>query len=195
MGSFRNTSVDVIPLYWAPGLASHIIIFEEGGLTSSGMMDRVPPWKPLRSLWSSGDIWIAGLPDQDRRSRETLVTRLTRFLLVVSSVSGNSCWPYWDLEFLEGQVEISRIWCLPGISWHWVRKCVESAKLQVERFNPAAFEEYGQASVNLPGQPGETVTGLKRHQWKNSQPRDLVKGEVSASPNGEFYQNFSLKLN
>jgi len=65
VGSFRNTSVDVIALFWAPGLASHFIIFEDGGLASNGMMDCVPPWKPLRSLWSSGGTWIAGPSDQD----------------------------------------------------------------------------------------------------------------------------------
>lgn len=80
-GKLQEHLCSLITLFWAPGLASHIIIFEEGPLTRNGLMDRVPPWKPLRSLWSSGGTWIAGLSDQDRRCRKTRVTGVTRFLL------------------------------------------------------------------------------------------------------------------
>lgn len=57
---------------------------------------------------------------------------------------------------------------MAGKSWDRFRNGIESAKLQVERFNAAAFEEYGQASVNLPGQPGETAT-VKESSWEKSQ--------------------------
>lgn len=81
MGSCRNTCVVFISLFWTPSLALCIIIFEKWGLTSNGVMDRVPPWKPLRSLRYSGDVWIAGLSGQDLSCRETRVPGLTRFLL------------------------------------------------------------------------------------------------------------------
>ena len=52
-----------------------------------------------------------------------------------------------------GKVELR---CHGEAGWHRLGAGVELPELQVEWLDRAALEEHSQASVDLPGQPGET---------------------------------------